>query len=213
MKQDIRKIVKEGYEKGNYAGNFRTNDKPFGIEKQYLDHLISFLPNHAKILDFGCGVGIPFDKYLAEKGFDVTGIDIARNHIQQAKKNVPKATYIEDDFTKKDFGSTKFHAIIAFYSIFHIPKEEHAELLKTMFNLLRDEGIILMTLGTHTEDNIEDDWCGSTMAWSSHDPDTYRLMIADCGFEVVKEEFEGKPGDQEYHWWIMVKKIIQKNKE
>lgn len=65
---DIRKIVKEGYEKGDYVGFFRTNSQPNAMEKKLLDRLAESLPKGAKILDLGCGTGVPFDKYLVDLG-------------------------------------------------------------------------------------------------------------------------------------------------
>jgi len=206
MTNDIRKLVKEGYEQGDYTGHYRSSSDPNEMEKKYLDRLASLLPKAAKILDLGCGIGLPFDKYLAEKGFQVTGIDFASNHIAAAQKNVPDATFIEGDFSKTDFGGKRFHAIIAFYSIFHIPREEQQGLINKMNNLLEDGGFILVTLGTSDGDGIEEDWAGSTMAWSNYEPAKYKAMIAQAGFEITESEYEGQPGDDEYHWWVLAKK-------
>lgn len=206
MTQDIRKIVKEGYEKGDYAGHFRTSSQPNKMEKKFLDRLAALIPKAAKILDFGCGIGIPFDKYLADKGFKITGIDVAHKHIEKAKENVPSATFIEGDFSRTDFGGERFHAIIALYSVFHIPREEQQELFNRMHNLLEGGGVILMTLGTSGGESVEKDWTGAPMAWSNFDPATYKAMIAQAGFEITESEYEGQPGDDEYHWWVLAKK-------
>jgi len=207
MTTDIRSLVKEGYETGDYAGHFRTNSQPNAMEKKYLDRLGSLLPQAAKILDLGCGIGIPFDKYLVENGFQVTGIDFAANHLQAAKKNVPTATFIEGDFSKIDFGGDHFQAIIAFYSIFHLPREEQPDLFRKMAGLLTDGGLILVTLGTSPGDGVEENWAGSKiMAWSNYDPATYKTILARAGFEIMASEYEGHPGDQEYHWWVLAKK-------
>lgn len=206
MTKDIRKIVKEGYEKGDYAGCFRTSLQPNKMEKKFLDCLIALVPGAEKILDFGCGIGIPCDKYLANKGFIVTGIDFASKHIEQAQKNVPGATFIEGDFSKMTFGIEKFHAIVALYSIFHIAREEQQELFKKMYNLLEDDGIVLMTLGTKQDEGTEENWCGAPMAWSSYAPAKYKTMISKANLEILESEYEGQPGDEEHHWWVIVKK-------
>lgn len=206
MTNDIRKVVKEGYEKGDYAGHFRTSSQPNEVEKKFLDRLAALLPKAAKILDLGCGIGIPFDKYLANKGFKITGIDFASNHIAAAKKNVPSAIFIEGDFSKTDFGGERFHAIITMYSVFHIPREEQQSLFNKMRNLLEGGGVILMTLGTSNTDGLEENWAGAPMAWSNFDPATYKAMIAQAGFEITESEYEGQPGDDEYHWWVLAKK-------
>jgi len=207
MKKNMRKIVQMGYQKGDYTGAFRTSDKPQGIEKHFLDYLIKALSKNAHVLDLGCGTGVPFDKYLVDHGVQVTGIDITDKHFEQAKKNVPNATFIKGDFSRHDFGDKQFDAIVAFYSIFHIPREEHQSLFKKMNSLLNKNGLILTTLGTGDSDCAEEEWCGAPMAWSNHSPKVYKGILKKTGFKIVKDEFEGKPGDEEYHWWLMAQKI------
>jgi len=205
MAKDIRKIVKEGYEKGDYVGHFRTNHKLTKLEKRFLDHLVALLPENGEILDLGCGIGIPFDKYLADHNLKITGIDVASKHIKQAKQNIPTATYIEGDFSIMDFGKKKFDAIIALYSIFHIPRIEQQGLFNRMYSLLKDSGLILMTLGTSNEESMNT-FCDAPMVWSNYDPDKYRKMIDKSNFKIIDSEYEGQPGDNEYHWWILLKK-------
>jgi ubiquinone/menaquinone biosynthesis C-methylase UbiE len=203
---DIRKIVKEGYEKGDYVGHFRTSNQPNEMEKKLLDRLANSLSKDAKILDLGCGTGIPFDKYLVELGFKLTGVDFASNHIISARKNVPNATFIKSDFSKLDFGIQKFDAIIAFYSIFHIPREEQQELFKKMNSLLVDGGLILVTLATSDSEDINENWTGAPMAWSQYSPTKYKVMLTQAGFIIAHDEYEGQPSDAEYHWWVLARK-------
>jgi SAM-dependent methyltransferase len=203
---NMRQIVKDGYEKGDYVDTYRTGGAPTKMEREYLEKFTALVPESGKVLDLGCGSGIPFDKYLTEKGLLVTGVDIAGKHIEMARRNVPRATYIEGDFTALDFDASKFDGIVAFYSIFHIPKSEHEILFSKMASLLESNGIVLMTLGTHTGDVIDGNWCGTAMAWSSYDPETYKGLINACGFEIIADSYEGQPEDQEYHWWVLMKK-------
>ena len=206
MTKDMRKIVEEGYERGDYVGAFRTTDKPNKMEERFLKKLFKLLPKNPTILDFGCGIGIPFDKWLVEHGCKVTGIDISQKHIGMAKKNVPKAKFIRGDFSKIEFKET-FDAIISFYAIFHIPREEHKDLFLKMHSLLNEGGIILVTLGTSgSEYGEEKDWAGATMAWSTYEPKEYKKMIKDVGFTILEATFEGQPGDEEYHFWVLAQK-------
>ena len=52
----------------------------------FIDELINELEPAAdsRMLDLGCGSG-RHSKYLASKGFDVTGIDLAASSVRQAK--------------------------------------------------------------------------------------------------------------------------------
>jgi hypothetical protein len=53
----------------------------------------------------------------------------------------------------------------------------------------------------------EDDWCSAKMAWSSHDPDTYRKLLYEKGFRILEAAFEGQPGDEESQFWVLAHKI------
>jgi SAM-dependent methyltransferase len=206
MKKDMRKLVEEGYNKGDYQKAFRKDDSMREDENYFISELTKKIPENGKILDFGCGLGIPYDKYLVNNGFEVTGIDISKKHIEIAKKNVPKAKFITGDFSNYNF-KDKFDAIVSFYAIFHIPREEHQKLFEKMNKLLKENGIILVTLGTSGEEySEEENWAGAKMAWSQYDPDTYKKMLDKSGFEIIEARFEGKKGDDEYHFWVMARK-------
>ena len=201
----MRQIVEEGYDKGDYKGTYRTSNEPNDMEEKFLKKLLNLLPENPKILDFGCGLGIPFDKYLVENNCTVTGIDISQKHIDEAKENIPEAKFIKGDFSKINF-QENFDAIISFYAIFHIPREEHKKLFIKMANLLEKDGKILITLGTSGAYGEEEDWCGTTMAWSNYEPEVYKKLIDESGFKILEAEFEGQPGDEEYHFWILAQK-------
>jgi SAM-dependent methyltransferase len=125
--EDMRKIVERGYEEGDYLKTYRLdeniNEYPF--EKRNLDRLMKLLPKKARILDLGCGPGIPYDKYLVKKGFQLIGVEISRKHVSLARKNVPDAIFIRGDMSTVNFKEKSFDAVVSFYAIFHVPKEEH----------------------------------------------------------------------------------------
>ncbi len=207
MEKDIRKIVEEGYDKADYAGKFRTNFVPNEMERKFLERFIGQIGTKAKVLDFGCGTGVPFDKFLVENGVDIMGIDISQKHIDMSKKNIPTAKFIKGDFSKFEFGKQKFDGIISLYAIFHIPREEHKDLFIKMYNLLSKNGVILVTLGTSgSKYSEEQNWCGAPMAWSTYNPDTYKQILNEIGFKIIEDAFEGNPGDEEYHYWVLAKK-------
>ena len=82
-----------------------------------------------------------------------------------------------------------------------------AGLFQKMNRHLKPGGLILVSLGTSdSEYGEEADWCGAPMAWSTYDPPTYEKVIAEAGFTILKSAFEGRPGDEEYHFWVFAEK-------
>ncbi|MFC1638870.1 class I SAM-dependent methyltransferase [Patescibacteria group bacterium] len=205
MDEDIRQIVREGYERGDYAGHYRDGSMT-ELQSDFLGRLTALLPEGAHILDLGCGTGIPFDKFLVDQGFSVTGIDFTSKHIERARKNLPSATFLEGDYSRFDFGDSRFQAILALYTVFHIPREEQQNLFEKISDLLTPSGIILVSLGFSGGEGVEDDWCGARMAWSTWDKERYRTMIS-THFDIIWSGHETDVGDQdELHWWVLARK-------
>lgn len=197
----MRDEVKEGYEKGDYEGDYREDRLLQPREKDLFQKLFDELEGE-KILDLGCGTGIPFDRYLTEKGYSVTGVDIAKKHVKKARKNVPDAEFIQGDFFENDFEENSFDSIVSFYAIFHIPREEHSRLLEKIRYWLKDDGAILITLGAEEEmDNLEGEIGGEKMVWSSFSPEENIRLVEDSGFEVIDSYIED--WRDENHFWIL----------
>ncbi len=208
--KNMREIVKKGYEDGDYYRQYRLKEQmdSYPLEKKNIDRLMDMLPREAEILDLGCGSGVPFDRYLVQQGFRVTGVDFVQKHIDLAKKSVPDATFILGEISELDMAEKTFDAILSLYTIFHIPREEHKDLLLSIFRMLKRNGLILVTMGTVDEDKDEvGEFIGSRMAWSSYSLDENLRLIEDCGFDIVHWEEEGQLGLPEHHLWILARKI------
>ena len=103
-----KEIVKTGYDLvGKEYAVERHEDLK---EMAFLPEFSALIPKGGKILDLGCGGGIPFTKYLS-KQFEVIGIDISPGQIELARKNVPNATFICGDVTTWEFSDNIFNGI------------------------------------------------------------------------------------------------------
>ena len=64
----MKKLVRQGYNEGNYEKFYdRESSKLTSFDKLMCDELISRLNKNSKILDLGCGIGLPYDKYFVKK--------------------------------------------------------------------------------------------------------------------------------------------------
>ncbi len=146
----------------------------------------------SRILDVGCGAGIPVARHLA-KTFRVTGIDISSSMIALARNNVPTARFVTADVTEMEFPAASFDAIVSFCAIFHIPRQEHLNLFRRFVQWLRPGGLLLFTVARNDDGPgyTEDDFFGGTMYWSNFGPSTYRKILAETGFEIEREGIAG----------------------
>jgi cyclopropane fatty-acyl-phospholipid synthase-like methyltransferase len=155
-----------------------------GIPNTEIEILVQNLPKGSRILDIGCGNGSPNCVALAAH-FQVTGIDISKNQIDHAKRNVPSGVFYCHDVMEKNFDGSYFDAVVSFYAIFHLPKEEHGELFRRIYSWLKPSGYFIATLGSENEEAYtEDDFFGTTMYWSNFGKEQYTKMLLETGFKI-----------------------------
>jgi len=113
---------------------------------------VKYCTNKHFVLDVGCGSGGRVINYLAENGFNVTGIDVSSRMIELAKANHPNTQIHFGDITnwKTD---KKFDLIIAWDSIFHLPSSKQTTAIDNMCSMLNQDGVIIYTFGDGNGDH------------------------------------------------------------
>ncbi len=133
---NYKTIVQKGYD--SCAEDYdRARRRETNLE---LDLVTGRLEQGAKVLDIGCGAGVPITKTLAER-YSVTGVDISSEMVRRARKNVPEASFIHNDIMTMEFPPDEFNAVVSFYAVFHLPREEHPGLFKRIHEWLKPGGI------------------------------------------------------------------------
>jgi SAM-dependent methyltransferase len=116
------------------------------VRDHWLRKLIALLPQRARILDLGCGAGIPVARELAALGFQVLGVDGSARQIELARANAPTAEFLQADMNSLQFSADSFDAVAAFYSVTHVPRTEHAALFREIAKWLRPGGVFVASL-------------------------------------------------------------------
>lgn len=180
---DPKNLVKEGYNK--IADEYLTKRRRDSEDVRLLEDLIGRVPAHAQVLDAGCGAGLPVAQILSGR-FDVLGVDFSAAQIQLARKFVPNARFVCQDMTKLDLPEATFDAIVSYYAIIHIPRQEHRSLFVSFQRMLKPGGFALLCLGAeHLVNDIDENYLGTRMYWSHFDADTYLEMLEVTGFKLV----------------------------
>lgn len=128
---DPKRIVADGYDVigDEYAKQVAESDQD--DRQRYTRVFVDSLPSGSRVLDLGCGAGLPTTIRLAER-FRVTGVDISERQISRARWNVPNATFVHADMASVDFPPAAFDGVVAFFSIVHVPRDEHSSLLRAV---------------------------------------------------------------------------------
>ena len=205
---DPKEIVAQGYDRVGPQYSRLAARANFDERAQYVDMLVKKLPADAKVLDVGCGAGIPTTRQLAER-FTVTGVDISERQVELARRNVPHATFIKADIACLEFPPAGFDAVTAFYSIIHLPRDEQPLLLKSISKWLRPKGLLVVTMGAEAvEAAVEEIWLGASMYWSSFDSKTNKRLLKESGLRIVSARVKTSKshGESETFLWAVAQK-------
>jgi cyclopropane fatty-acyl-phospholipid synthase-like methyltransferase len=202
--KDPKDIVREGY---NALGVEYTGIRK-GVherDEKYIAEIFERVPEGSKLLDLGCGGGLSIPKRFSER-YSVTGVDISPVQIELARENVPKATFHCMDMMDIDSLEGPFDAVTAFFSIIHVPREEHALLFGKIADLLTPGGVFFAILGpSDTGEHDVGEFLGTEMYWSHYDAETNLRMLRETGFKILKHSIEGEDfaGEYEEHLYVL----------
>lgn len=190
--------------KDRYKNNNDSNEMVVLLNK-----FVGKITPKGKILDLGSGAG--FDsKYLSEKDFNVTGIDLADKLLEIAKENSPKTNFIKMDIRSLDFQPNSFDGIWAAGTLVHIPKTEINNLLEGIYKILKTNSIFYLSLkegiGEEMKTNQgENNLNGATRFFAYYTEEEIKKLLTLNGFESIEITKDKKRGNT----WLQI--FAQKN--
>ena len=170
--------------------------------RQWEDDLTARLEDGDRVLELGCGAGVPDTKRLAAR-FRVTGVDISTKQLLRARTAVPEAEFLEADFTALELEPGSFEAVVSFYAFNHVPRELLAPTFARIHRWLAPGGFLMTALGTSDNGGWTGEWLGAPTFFSSFPPETNTRLLGEAGFELVRDEvvtFEEPEGRVTFQW-------------
>lgn len=193
---DPREVVARGYDRAAERYLEWSALRPSPARLRYLGIALERIPAGARVLELGCGAGLPMTAALAETR-DVTGVDISVRQVELARANVPKATFLHTDMTTLAFGPATFDAVVAFYSLTHVPRDDLPGLLERVRRWLRPGGLFLASMGVEDDPgSIEADWLGADMYFSHFSARKNRRLVEQAGLVVESADVATEPEDR-----------------
>jgi cyclopropane fatty-acyl-phospholipid synthase-like methyltransferase len=188
---------KNAFEAYNIIADWFSENRYQGLlEKVYLDKLIDIVGKGARVLDLGCGTGMPMMNYLLSQGMHVTGVDASYRMLDIARNNLPSADFVQADMRQVSL-NRKFDAIIAWHSFFHLPSEDQPSMFNIFKSHLNTGGVLLFTSGKeHGE--VWGMNGGTNLFHASLDTSQYQSLLKAHNFRIL----EYKHDDQEATVWM-----------
>ena len=197
---DPKTLVREGYDRASHAYRGDEFEFPRSGYAYWIGQLGPHLIPGARVLDLGCGNGVPVSRELSRL-YRVTGVDLSPVQVERARALVPAASFMCADMSTVEFDHGSYDAITAFFSIINLPLDEQPGLIERMASWLAPGGRLLATVGRYAWTRIEPDFRGVrgvSMYWSHADVATYRAWFENAGLVIEREGVEPRQGNPGY---------------
>lgn len=161
--------------------------------------LVKTLPPGARVLDIGCGNGVPITKALLAADVRVVGIDSAPKMLARFRLNLPATHAIRAVAQTLPFADATFDGAVAWGVMFHLPQGEEIKVIGSVARVLRPGGSFLFTAGDVEDDRVDHIGImnGVEFHYYSFTMDGYRSVLADHRLNLV--DFHKDNGENGYY--------------
>ncbi|MFA5333541.1 MAG: methyltransferase domain-containing protein [Candidatus Nanoarchaeia archaeon] len=182
-KKELLKETIQTYE--GYANAYDNKWGNYTGLELIADNFISYLKGK-KVIDIGCGPGRD-SKYLSNKGFELTGIDLTNNFLKIAKNKVPAANFYRMDMRQLSFRNESFDGIWCNGAFLHIPKDENRLTMQEFYRILNSQGVMYLSVKIgNGEKIVEKDYWKGRKLFVYYSENEIMDLLKNTGFEIIK---------------------------
>jgi len=177
--------------------------------RKFLDMFPGATSNEeCRLLELGCGAGVPVtETLLTYPHFRLTANDLSSTQIALGKERLgrERIDWREGDMLALDIDEGSFDAVLAFFSMIHLPREEQGQMLDKIVAWLKPGGYFVANFSSEDMPAaIEDKWLHDKgwMYWSGWGADKTREKVKAAGLEVLVADVAKDVVDGSFLWII-----------
>ena len=155
-----------------------------------IDAFLDTLSPGSRILDLGCGTGVPITERLVQRGFEVYAIDGSARMVGSVRARFPRMSVEFARLQDSAFFNTTFDAVICWGVLFHLEADEQEDVIRRVAQMLSPDGKFLFTSG-QMEGVIHDEMNGVPFRSVSLGAANYARIIASAGLELLHQHYDG----------------------
>ncbi|MEU1534434.1 class I SAM-dependent methyltransferase [Streptomyces fagopyri] len=187
--------VRESYDRvaDNYARMVLTTG--FGDIRSHpwlkasIDAFADTVGELGPVLDVGCGPGT-VTAYLAERGLDVSGVDLSSGMIENARRLYPECRFSVASATDLDLEESSLGGVLGWWSLFNLPRDVLPQVLAMFARALKPGGHFITATHVGDEDLLRTEaYGGVPVRWTTHKWRPERLvdLVERAGLRPVAE--------------------------
>jgi cyclopropane fatty-acyl-phospholipid synthase-like methyltransferase len=174
------------YEK--HAGAWAQLRSTSLYERPWLDRFLQLAPANGRILDIGCGNGVPIAQYFIVQGREVTGVDSSAAMIEACRQRFPQQRWSLADMRALAL-QEKFAGLLAWDSFFHLARENQRSMFPIFSRHAQPGAALMFTSGT--SDGVAlGRFEGEPLFHASLAQEEYRQLLQENGFNIIKMVME-----------------------
>src|SRR5687767_7046163 len=120
-----------------------ASDRDLNVGLPEVLSLAASLAPGARVLDVGCGNGVPLTQALLSRGFEVVGVDSSIRMLERFRVACPRARAVCGTIQSCDLGGMTFDAALAWGVLFHVPHAEQERAIARVASVLNPGGRFL----------------------------------------------------------------------
>ncbi|MFN3145904.1 MAG: class I SAM-dependent methyltransferase [Paracoccaceae bacterium] len=164
------------------AAGFAAHRSRDLFERDWLDRMWAAAPGR-RVLDLGCGPGVPIATYLAGLGAEITGVDGAAAMVALFRRALPGHSVVQADMRALDL-DRRFDAILAWNSFFHLSATDQRAMFAVFAAHAAPGAALMFTCGPDAGEatgQVE----GDPVYHASLSPEDYEDGLASAGFRTL----------------------------
>lgn len=168
-----------------YAENFAGELDASPWQRAILGAFAEVVGPGEPVIDIGCGPG-RVTGFLSERGLSIRGIDLSPAMVELARGHRPDIRFDVGSMTALEIPDGSLAAVVAWYSLIHIPPAARPGVLSEFHRVLRPGGYLLLGFQAGTEVQHYDEGFGFPVSLDFHRiaPEEAAASAEAAGFTV-----------------------------
>ena len=174
----------------HYAAEFFEELKRKPFDRQLLDDFavsVKETLGNGVVCELGCGPG-QVARYLKDRGLNMRGIDLSAEMVRVATRLNPDIPFQQGDMLSLNLEDNSVAAIVLFYSLIHVKRQDVARALLEMKRVLTPGGKLFLAFHGGEGELHRDEWYGHSVSidFRLFGPEEMSSYLEAAGFADIK---------------------------